>query len=528
VQLIHFWNKLHAQWLLYEGIDLGVSPMTNTIFNTAHRLLLNQHGQVIPWVALMGTILLGFAGLVLDLGRAYVGYRELQSAADAAALAGAQNLKSSNATTIANSYSALAGSANAKSGFTTSTMVSGYPKFVCLGTVTAMGVACIGPNNSPTGANAVEVIEQATIPTFFSEVFGIRQMTLTATSTAAVSGARATPTNIAIIIDTTASMKTVDSNCGNTRIACALNGVQVLMSSLSPCSPAAGTCTVTNGVASGALDQVSIFTFPNVTTATVANDTNCSGNDPTIVPYELPSFNATSYAPSGAKTGTYQVTGFLSDYRTSDTAATLSGSSSINMAIGAGVKSGKDCSGMAAPGGDGTYYAAVIYAAQAALTAQYTAEGGASANPIPQNILIILSDGEANAVVGKMNTASNAAWNNSGTYPSALDQCQQAVEAADYAKSQGTIVYAVGYGSESTGCTTDSTNSPPINQAGITPCQVMSEMASGPTYFYSDYNESGSSSTCESTGTSVTSLADIFTAISEDLLTVRLIPNGSS
>ena len=101
-------------------------------------------------------------------------------------------------------------------------------------------------------------------------------------------------------------------------------------------------------------------------------------------------------------------------------------------------------------------------------------------------------------------------------------------EAADFAKGQGTTVYTVAYGSESSGCTTDTTNMTPINQAGITPCQVMSEMASGSTYFYSDYNQSGSSSTCESPGTSVTSLNDIFTAIINDLLVVRLIPNGTT
>ena len=162
------------------------------------------------------------------------------------------------------------------------------------------------------------------------------------------------------------------------------------------------------------------------------------------------------------------------------------------------------------------------------MTGQYNTEGGANALPIPQNIMIILSDGEANANASKMNSSSNAAWNNSGTYPSAIDQCQQAVEAADFAKGQGTTVYTVAYGSESSGCTTDTTNMTPINQAGITPCQVMSEMASGSTYFYSDYNQSGSSSTCESPGTSVTSLNDIFTAIINDLLVVRLIPNGTT
>jgi hypothetical protein len=54
--------------------------------------------------------------------------------------------------------------------------------------------------------------------------------------------------------------------------------------------------------------------------------------------------------PSGSGTGTYQVTGFLSDYRTSDTATSLSTSSDVSMTVGAGVKNGNDCSGMAASG----------------------------------------------------------------------------------------------------------------------------------------------------------------------------------
>jgi Flp pilus assembly protein TadG len=502
--------------------------MIGKLVHPTHRLFPNllqeQNGQVIPWVVLMATILLGIAGLVLDLGRAYIGYRELQSATDAAALAGAQNLKSSNAATIAKDYSALTGELNAQTSFTSVKMLSGYPKFECLTTIKNMGVGCIAPNT----ANAVQVIEQATIPTFFSEVFGIGQMTLTATSTAAVVGARAAPMNIAIVIDTTESMGTVDTNCGNTRLNCALNGVQILLSGLSPCSPAAGACTVTNGVATGALDQVSVFTFPPVTTATVADDYNCSGANPTIVPYTLPTYNATSYAPSGSTTGTYEITGFLSDYRTSDAATTLNTTSDLSMVVGAGTKNGRNCAGMSDPGGDGTYYAGAIYAAQSALIAEYNAEGGANAVPLPQNIMIVLSDGEANASASKMNSSSNSAWNTSGTYPSAKDQCQQAVEAADYAKNAGTTVYSVAYGSESSGCTTDSSNMSPINEANITPCQVMSQIASGAAYFYSDYNQSGSSSTCESTGTSVTSLNDIFTAIINDLLVVRLIPNSTT
>jgi hypothetical protein len=194
---------------------------------------------------------------------------------------------------------------------------------------------------------------------------------------------------------------------------------------------------------------------------------------------------------------------------------------------------------MAAPGGDGTYYAGVIYAAQAALTAQAASETSANPNANPMNIMIILTDGEANASSSKMasSTAGGTAIATTNTfpsgggstssltnYPSPFDQCQQAVAAANYAKAQGTVIYAVAYGSESSGCTTDTTGP----QANITPCQVMSEMATSASYFYSDYNQSGSSSTCTSTGTSVSDMNDIFTSIASDFLLARLIPDSTT
>ena len=39
-----------------------------------------------------------------------------------------------------------------------------------------------------------------------------------------------------------------------------------------------------------------------------------------------------------------------------------------------------------------------------------------------------------------------------GTYPSGFQACQQAVQAAQYASTQGTRVYSVAYGSENGGC----------------------------------------------------------------------------
>ena len=45
-----------------------------------------------------------------------------------------------------------------------------------------MGIGCTAPNY----ANAIQVKEQAVIPTFFARVFGMGQMTISTTSTAAI------------------------------------------------------------------------------------------------------------------------------------------------------------------------------------------------------------------------------------------------------------------------------------------------------------------------------------------------------
>jgi Flp pilus assembly protein TadG len=516
-------------------------------------VLKEQHGQVLPWVAFMMILFLGMGAFVLDIGHAFFCYRELQGAVDAAALAGAQNLKAASPAAVVAQYDAESGGYNTNSnlsinGANSVSMVSGYPKYACLQPPTTQA-ACQGPE----AANAIQVKEQAVVPTFFARVFGISQMTVSAVATSAIVGAKNQPNNIAIILDTTASMKSVDSNCTSSggsasRIVCAEQGVSVLLQNLSPCNTALGCGTVSpQGAAQYPLDSVAIFTFPNVTADTASNDYNCSGSNPSIPVYSLPTISSSTYAPGTANgTATYQVTPFMSDYKSGDSGTSLDTASDLSMAVGAGISSsGSSCAGMQAPGGDGTYYAGVIYAAQAALTAQAATETAADPSLIPVNIMIILTDGEANASSSKIAAktaggtaiATSNSWPTGGgatssvtNYPSPFDQCQQAVAAANYAKSQGTQIYSIAYGSESSGCTTDSSGPQP----NITPCQVMAQMASpnvvnssGTTtkaYFYSDYQQSGSPSTCVSTGTTVTNMNDIFKVIGTNFLTVRLLP----
>jgi hypothetical protein len=311
-----------------------------------------------------------------------------------------------------------------------------------------------------------------------------------------------TQVNVAMVVDTTASMGQQDSdiNCNNTRIHCALNGVQTLLGQLTPCT-ASSTKTNCTG-----FDQVSLFTFPNVIASTASNDTTCPSGNPTALPYSTPTPGASWTAPKGAS-ATYQISDYLSDYSSNNQkGGALNTSSSLAIATGGG--GSQNCSGMQTPGGEGTYYAGVIYAAQSSLAS------ASAANPGSENIMIILSDGDANS------TKISSGQHSGNVYGSLDDQCQQAISAAQYATRQGTTVYTIAYGASSSGCSTD--KSGPL--AGISPCTAMQDMASAQGDFYSDATASQNKGQCASANSY--SLDSIFTSIAAKFTNARLVPNG--
>jgi Flp pilus assembly protein TadG len=468
------------------------------------RALGDESGQVLPLVALMMLGLAGAAGLVVDVGQLFLSQNELQASTDAASLAGAHSLPNTAATTIATTYSAASGGLNAQSNLPNVVMVSGYPMLKCLSTLTNQSIPCVAPAN----ANAIQVKQQVSVRTYFAGLLGFPSVTLTATSTAAMRGGATPPYNVAIIVDTTASMNSTDSSstCNSTRLKCALAGIQTLLKELSPCGSSQSICgAATNGNVVNSVDRVSLFAFPNVTQSTVANDYNCSGTNPTSKPYTFPVAGASSYAPASS-TPTYQIVPYSSDYRLSDTATSLNSSSLLTIAVGG--KAG--CTGMGAPGGQGTYDVGAIYAAQASLVAIQ------AANPGSQNVIILLSDGDASA----SSTALAGASTTSGTYASTKQQCHQAITAAQAATAAGTRVYTIAYGAAASGCSTDTT-------PAITPCKSMQQMASSPLTFFSDYAASGGSSSCISASRPTTNLNQIFTQVAGDFTTPRLIPNNT-
>jgi len=525
--------------------------------NMGSRVPGRERGQMMAIVALMLMASLGVCALVIDFGRLYFNYHELQATTDAAALAGAQALPSgTTAVSQATSYSSVPGDNNSYGNMQNVSLVSGYPKALCLTTLQNQGIGC-STTASPAIYNAIQVSQQVKVPMTFAKLFGISSYTLTATATASARGAISVPYNIAIILDQTASMASGADSCtdpynGNkaysNRLDCSLVGVKTLLMKTAPCSASytgTGTGGTGNCPSSGAsaVDMISVFVFPNCEYNTCSNvyggssQGTCSGftHAPTYsFPYLGTSYTTYPYPATPAFSGTtadYQITPFLNDYRLYDGATTLNSSSNLTRILGP--VGGTTCGGLTAPGGLGTFYAGALAAAQAALLAEQASTGRTTS----KNAIILLSDGAANSTLlastmedggsisGQNTTATKYPYYNSTS--TKTNQCQQGVSAAtqivaDWKSTNPTVIYSVAYGAttSTSDCTTDSGN--------ITPCQAMTQIASAPSTFFSDYTASGGDSGCTSAVQAATGLANIFGQIASDFTVARLIPNGTS
>ncbi|MGB3552500.1 MAG: TadG family pilus assembly protein [Candidatus Binatus sp.] len=509
-----------------------------------------QRGQgVFGFLLLFAIGLLAVAALVIDAGRLYYGYEQLLAQTQTAALAAGSvlpNDTAGQAEATATDYSGTSGNLNAKSQLLQNVTIAFSGS--CLSTLTNQGILC---TTSPAGYNAMSVTETAQVPTTFARLLGVNSWNISATATAAAKGGYNGPYNIAVILDTTASMsdEDTDSNCNSTRISCALAGIQVLLSSLSPCTGGASCGTTAPSTAvdvygvkgssmpyssyvqtgtepasnwATAVDQVSLLVFPGFTAVSpyTADEYACPVNSSSIKAGVTPYNNGP----------VYQVIPLSSDYRTSDTLPSgcvvgqsgwpqcaLNKSSNLVKVVGGD----PSCSsGASNPGGEGTYYAGVIDTAQANLVANNRTN--------TKNVIVLLSDGAANA--GQAPQGPSQMSGSVTKYPT-TGNCAQAVTEAEAAAEAGTQVYTVAYGAEAgtSSCPTDTSPT-------MTPCQTMEESAvnpsaSSPGYvetsqnFYSDYTAKGADSSCISASNPVSGLNQIFQSLAESLTVARLIPN---
>jgi Flp pilus assembly protein TadG len=510
--------------------------------STMRRLLRSEKGQAAVLVMITATSMMALAAASVDSGHVYYAYQQLVASTNSAALAGAAAMPNTTQASLnVTKYSSQSGDLNATSMLLN---VTAMPTYQCLNTVSnSLNVACETAAGGTGGYNALSVTQTATVPMWFGGLIGMKQMIVSYTAEAAMRGGQNSPWNIAVIVDTTSSMNDSDSGnqCNGTQITCALLGVQSLLNDLYPCG-VGQTCTSSTTY----VDSVSLFVFPAVTGATAPKDSTCPTTNPTIVAYTFPDPPSNTTLPMA---DTYEVTSFSNNYKTTDSATTLNQAAPIVIAAGGSGQS--NCAGIQAPGGEGTYYAQVIYGAQAALLVQQ------AANPGSQNAIILLTDGDATACASNANTSagacntksqltalegtlngtgtktSNPSGYESSTYPSALGMCGQAVLAAQAAATAGTTVYTIGYGAETSGgCLSDATYSATVSTNGggwgpkDQPCQAIAAMASAQVNFYSD-DGSGCQASAPS-NQNLTKLTAIFRAITANLSSPRLIPNGTT
>jgi hypothetical protein len=442
-------------------------------------------------VTVTAAVWLGFAGIALaglgiDGANLYRVKDALQQSSNRAAVAGAAQLDVSQSVAISTAKTYSSDSATpGLNGIKAVQSVTTTATAACvLSLLPGAATTCPG-----TGYNVITVAQTATVNTFF----GLGSKTITATSAASGnggSGGFSGPTDVVIILDSTASMATCDTGSCNPNanpfhapIACpapapstmskmqaAQLGIQTLLCTFAPASGSTGT-------------QVALMTFPGVSNPSV----DYCGTTGTALPVNYST--ATNY----------QIVPFKSDFRTSATATTLNQNSDLVKAVGGN----STCKGVQNIGGKGTYYAGAITAAQTYLTS--------SGRTNAQKVIFVLSDGDASANSGTQISASLA-----------TNQCKQAITNADAAATAGTWVFSLAYDAGTTGCATDS---------GIykNACLAMEDVASSPGQLpdsakFFAFNAAGNGGTCTSHNANLPTLAATFQAAWQTMTAARLIP----
>src|ERR1039458_6051297 len=371
-------------------------------FPMMRKFLKDQRGQSVVVVALTITAMTAIAATSVEVGHVYYAYRQLVTSTNAATLAGAQAMSealldtsssgayTAEVTAAVKQYSSVSPAGLNANSFLANDQIKSQTLF-CSTTMSnaPFYLECQLPPGGTTGYNAITVTQTAQVPLWFGGLIGMKSMNFADTATAAMKGGSDIPYNLAVIMDTTGSMGSTipgDKDCTTSQISCAVQGLEVMLGNMDPCAQGT-TCSSSTSY----VDDVALFVFPAPSTTYSANDykSEYCGGSTKSVPYNFVDVSNGSsqnlnMETTGTDAGAYEIIPFNDVYKTSNTSG-LAVSSALAEAVG---YAGSGCAGLSAPGGQNTYYAQVIYTAQAALVQQQTA------NPSSKNIMIILSDGD--------------------------------------------------------------------------------------------------------------------------------------
>ena len=375
-----------------------------------------DRGQILPIMTLVLIALLGIGAFGIDVGYAYYAKRQLQSATDAAALAGAQDLPS---VSVAKTTAATYATANTPANLSTVT----YTYATSCTTAATAGFGC----NASTNPNNLTVTATASTNTWFAKIFGIGHFDVAARANAC-SPCSSSPVDVVVVLDRTGSMCLDSRNradCSDMNNA--KEGVHTLLSILNP--PYA---------------QVGMIAFPPLDGASTPVCNSPQGT----------STNYTAYDSTDRRYLTDQIG---SDYKLAN------GTANPASGLYTHTVEGDETKCVIADGY--TSYSEALRRAKLELDTHGRAN-------IP-DVIVFLTDGEANigsvySSNGKAYTKADGTKSTYGTsafpdnaplYPpgNADDEqpCQTAMNLADTYKAAGVTIYSIGYAlGTSTKCTT--------------------------------------------------------------------------
>ncbi|HEY6981082.1 VWA domain-containing protein [Reyranella sp.] len=364
----------------------------------------DRNGATLVFIAATLPVLMGAAGLTVDVGRALAAKRAFAAETQAAALAGAYALSDPNWSTSSVQ--------TAVTNWNTANPVAGVTGTGSTATLSCNTSVSNLPSCNGTSPNAVSVTRTGTIPTYFLKALGRSQFTLTSSATATKAGGNAKSVNVMFVLDATGSMSNSDPGCTvpgvshPTRLQCAQYSIQSVLK-----------------VMPTSLDTAGLMIFPGMGSQYSPTKHPCA-TQPSSVPYYTTNIK-------------YQI-GTTMDSSFNDGNGNLSNSSPLVQAVGNGT-SLTGC--VTNKGGQGSFGAEVLAKAQAALPA---AKAGT------QNVIIYLSDGDYNASKSELNNQTSHV----------TKQCDQAIAAAQTITSAGTKIYSVAYGAPTSGCSSGDTHNP--------------------------------------------------------------------
>ncbi|HEY4380318.1 MAG TPA: pilus assembly protein TadG-related protein [Acidobacteriaceae bacterium] len=354
------------------------------------KLIRDERGQTMIVTALCIASLCGAAGFAVDVGKLFQTKRTLQTAADAAAIAGANEMRYGD-------WSAAAKQAAADNGYTDG--------------VGGVSISVHNPPSSGSHSSGVEVVITDPAPTYFMKVFHLTSMNVSARAVAglvAASGCIYTLDTSGTDIGLTGTADLNMPNCGILVDSAASNAIRMTGSSGITAQSigivggysASGSAGMTPAPVSGiapAPDPLAYLSTPSFTSSACLPDPHKTGTGAVTLGPSISGgtvcYNGLSVSGSGSVTlspglyiinggfsmtgsGTISGTGVTFFLAAPNGSASLSGSGSMNLsAPTTGTYSGilffedpDDSNAMTITGSTGSNLQGVFYAPSAALT----------------------------------------------------------------------------------------------------------------------------------------------------------------